>query len=516
MSTYRLPRGYVYDHSGGSCGSREQSQACLSYAEMERRRRSQRRLKLTGDSKLLDVCQRLRTPQNKLNEVSNADLMATYTVLNEPTLYPSPYMVLTEQGYTKHYYAGTERVAARIGSGGLSYDATCVTDNGEVAKRSDKLFWEGLKALNEHKAKPEDFAGMSLVDAKGKEVDWLNKIDLDKLAMSWQLEAKIDPGKIHAVIDDNSYPAMPGNTRYENEPDVFFYHSDHLGGASWITDVNGKPVQHLQYLPFGEPYVNQHPAGYQERFTFTGKERDGETGYGYFGARYMDYSLMTSFISVDRYASKYPFISPYAYCAWNPIKLIDPTGDTICYKYNNKTYQYVKTSTGRYSWMDSKGNIYKGGEDVKFDQLTDALRTLQSKSAGKELIEKLTEDDRTVQIGVRRGINKSDAKNGTWVFWNPDMTEEATSINEDGSRTRPSFIGLAHELAHINEVWHGKNDQSEWFKDPINGNTVPRCEIPVCDVENEIRAEHNIPRRAYYFYFEDEKRSYKYGPLLNK
>ena len=43
----------------------------------------------------------------------------------------------------------------------------------------------------------------------------------------------------------------------------------------------------------------------------------------------MDYSMMTSFISVDRYASKYPFISPYAYCAWNPISIIDPTGDTL-------------------------------------------------------------------------------------------------------------------------------------------------------------------------------------------
>lgn len=64
-------------------------------------------------------------------------------------------------------------------------------------------------------------------------------------------------------------------------------------------------------------------------FVFTAKERDEETGYGYFGARYMDYTLMTSFISVDRYASKYPFISPYAYCAWNPIKLTDPNGDTI-------------------------------------------------------------------------------------------------------------------------------------------------------------------------------------------
>ena len=64
-------------------------------------------------------------------------------------------------------------------------------------------------------------------------------------------------------------------------------------------------------------------------FASTGKEKDEETGYGYFGARYMDHELLTSFISVDRYADKYPFISPYAYCAWNPIRLIDPTGDTL-------------------------------------------------------------------------------------------------------------------------------------------------------------------------------------------
>ena len=64
-------------------------------------------------------------------------------------------------------------------------------------------------------------------------------------------------------------------------------------------------------------------------FVFTGKEKDEETGYGYFGARYMDHELLTSFISVDRYASKYPSISPYAYCAWNPIRLTDPTGDTL-------------------------------------------------------------------------------------------------------------------------------------------------------------------------------------------
>ncbi|MBQ0159636.1 MAG: hypothetical protein KBT28_03290 [Bacteroidales bacterium] len=41
--------------------------------------------------------------------------------------------------------------------------------------------------------------------------------------------------------------------------------------------------------PFGEEYVGQHIASpYTERFTFTGKERDEQTGYGYFGGRYFD------------------------------------------------------------------------------------------------------------------------------------------------------------------------------------------------------------------------------------
>ena len=76
---------------------------------------------------------------------------------------------------------------------------------------------------------------------------------------------------------------------------------------------------------------NYEQSGYGDfvSFTFTGKERDEETGYSYFNARYLDHEILTSFLSVDRYADKYPSISPYAYCAWNPIRLIDPTGDTL-------------------------------------------------------------------------------------------------------------------------------------------------------------------------------------------
>ena len=58
---------------------------------------------------------------------------------------------------------------------------------------------------------------------------------------------------------------------------------------------------------------------------FSGKEKDSETGYYYFGARYYN-SDLSLWLSVDPMSDKYPSLSPYNYCAWNPMKLVDPDG----------------------------------------------------------------------------------------------------------------------------------------------------------------------------------------------
>ena len=61
------------------------------------------------------------------------------------------------------------------------------------------------------------------------------------------------------------------------------HYGDHLGSANWITDYTGAPIQYIHYAPYGELIDNQSAAGYDERYKFTGKERDAETGYGYKG-----------------------------------------------------------------------------------------------------------------------------------------------------------------------------------------------------------------------------------------
>ena len=102
------------------------------------------------------------------------------------------------------------------------------------------------------------------------------------------------------------------------------YHLDHLGSASWITNKDADIVAEYQYAPYGELIYSQQ-SGYDERYKFTGKERDSETGYDYFGARFF-WSALGNWLSVDPLADKYPGISPYAYCAWNPLRLTDPDG----------------------------------------------------------------------------------------------------------------------------------------------------------------------------------------------
>jgi RHS repeat-associated protein len=98
---------------------------------------------------------------------------------------------------------------------------------------------------------------------------------------------------------------------------------------------------HIQFstnthqIPFGEDWVDQHNSSWNSPYTFSGKEKDAETGYGYFGARYYD-SGLSIWLSVDPMCDKYPSMSPYNYCANNPVILVDPDGRIIIIPYKVK------------------------------------------------------------------------------------------------------------------------------------------------------------------------------------
>ncbi len=108
----------------------------------------------------------------------------------------------------------------------------------------------------------------------------------------------------------------------------YFYHSDHLGSSAYITTENGYATQFLAYMPFGETLSEQqNSTSYYSPFTFSAKEKDPETGYSYFGARYYSPELSV-WLSFDPLADHPNQVdkSPYAYAWNNPITYTDPDG----------------------------------------------------------------------------------------------------------------------------------------------------------------------------------------------
>ncbi|MDM1045763.1 hypothetical protein HXZ87_13095, partial [Myroides sp. R163-1] len=127
-------------------------------------------------------------------------------------------------------------------------------------------------------------------------------------------ESEIDP-----VIPDE--PVIPEPPYRSGK--IWWYHSDHLGSSSYLTDINGIPTHYYGYLPFGELMVEHNNSNYDNVYKFNGKELDPQTGYYYYGARYYD-PTMSIFLSVDPLAEQ--TMEPYSYVGNNPIRYTDSTG----------------------------------------------------------------------------------------------------------------------------------------------------------------------------------------------
>lgn len=128
----------------------------------------------------------------------------------------------------------------------------------------------------------------------------------------------------------NNNPGTDGPYDESKRKPIWWYHSDHLGSSTYLTDNFGRPTHYYDNLPFGETMVEHNQSTYNggqynNVYKFNGKELDAATGMYYYGARYYD-PRISIFVSVDPLAEKYVGRSPYEYCFNNPINLIDPTG----------------------------------------------------------------------------------------------------------------------------------------------------------------------------------------------
>ena len=138
--------------------------------------------------------------------------------------------------------------------------------------------------------------------------------------------------------------------------DIFFYHTDHLGSTSYITDAKANIAQFGAYLPYGELLVDEHSSTEEMPYKFNGKEFDQETGLYYYGARYMN-PVTSLWYGVAPLAEKYPSVSSLIYCFDNPIKYIDPDGRKTQYATLEEIVTYGKKNSSTFFSLMKLANI---------------------------------------------------------------------------------------------------------------------------------------------------------------
>jgi RHS repeat-associated protein len=163
-----------------------------------------------------------------------------------------------------------------------------------------------------------------------------------------------------------------GRTLPTNE--VGFYMTDHLGNVRYL---GGSATGYsIDYYPFGGIIVNSDTG--DDRYQFTGKERDSESGLDNFGARY-DSSAMGRFMSPDWSAAPMgvpyaDFANPqslnlYGYVKNNPLNLTDPDGH-CCAPYEAADWIDSKINAA-VDYIDTKA-IATGNPSIAQEVATDA------------------------------------------------------------------------------------------------------------------------------------------------
>ena len=141
----------------------------------------ERLLKLTGASSMIDV---------------NAEFMTYQSDLKNITLYTSPYLVAHNKGYTKHFYAGSERVCAAIGEGGLNSLETCVGQNSSLQAEAIALFNNTMGSMHDRYLLPNTDCINN-----GKDVDDALKIELEEVVTRVVINPSVDGSTFHSTLN---------------------------------------------------------------------------------------------------------------------------------------------------------------------------------------------------------------------------------------------------------------------------------------------------------------------------
>ena len=282
--------------------------------------------------------------------INGAPQGITFHETDNFTLYPASILSVNKNRFTKHYFIGDKRVASRIGTGLFN---NVYGRNGSYVTAGQQDYAERMNQIQKQKEAYYKQQGIApgVPTEKGAYGDpentgvgynaVLTELGNHDVPQGWIQTPRpntipgTNPGPPISWNDPTNpddpqagYGYIPNDTTKE---ETFFYHSDHLGSTSYITDDKANITQYDAYLPYGELLVDEHSSSEDLPYKFNGKQFDEETGLYYYGARYMN-PVASIWYGVDRFTEKYPIYSAYNICRSNPLLFFDESGDsTILY-----------------------------------------------------------------------------------------------------------------------------------------------------------------------------------------
>ncbi len=289
----------------------------------------------------------------------NSEFSAGVTNTAKFSLYVSPYLVASQGGkYTKHIYIGSQRIVSKLGDL-ASYGADprripyAGTETDGVSVDYQTKYNRQQQAIKDNYA---DFGAPyngedtnDYVNGQGFSCNDVAETSAARAKAARAIDGNLTLLNLGGTRQSSSKLALPSlaqgfkpNDDYEKMQ--FYYNPDQLGISSYITNLDGEVVQHIEYVPFGEVFIEERNNTWNTPYLFNAMEYDEETGMYYYGARYYEprISLWMSVDPISIYDPRnsenyldgehndgvynYRNLNPYIYCYQSPISLVDPNG----------------------------------------------------------------------------------------------------------------------------------------------------------------------------------------------
>ncbi len=373
------------------------------------------------------------------------------------TVYVNPFLTIEKDRFMKHYYIGSERFLSKVGTGKFVHDLlptyrALYAGNLDFSQRQLLI----QQTLNNYYAglgippgPPTLYGYYGHPDLTGSPLPQLDTLNaFTAPPANWPLpigrpDTTGPPGQ-PVWLEGDTILGQPGHGFQGDdvftEINQFYYHTDHLGSTSFVTDLVGEVRQYVAYMPFGKPFLQQQKTPESIPYLFNGKELDEKTGLAYYGARYLDTETLL-WQNVDPLAEKYPAMSPYAYVGQNPVNYIDPDGKKIAihYRYKNKNRVF------KFGSRDIPNNRFVKATLKSFAYLKDS-------QAAVALIDRAHRSGETINIRYTSELgNESFLPIERRIKYNP-----RSALRNDGGDQTPA-LGLLHELAHAVEFIENEN-----------------------------------------------------------